>query len=124
MGIASAAGCTTIRRQRRLIQGCLLLTVAMAVGCSSNTAEPANVLRVGHLYVNGNCALDSENKLTGLCEGSGKTGCITHAPDVDSPSCKAGLVVKESRAPACSMSASPEVVSREHVCFFVNEGDR
>lgn len=75
--------------------------------------------RVGHTYVNGNCALDSENKLTGLCEGSGKSGCITHEPDLDSPPCKVGLAVTETRTPVCSASAAQDVVSREHQCFFV-----
>jgi hypothetical protein len=105
-------------------------TLAFALllaGCGGNATEPSSksaALRVGHTYVNGNCALDSENKLTGLCEGRGKAGCITHEPDPDSPSCTAGLVVKETRVPACSTSACSEVVSRAHVCFFVNRDDR
>ena len=73
----------------------------------------------GYTYSNGNCALDSENKLTGLCEGSSKNGCVTHAPDPDSPPCQAGLVVTVTRAPACS-TGRQEVVSREHQCFFVD----
>lgn len=101
--------------------------VAVSVACGGNRSEvtsKSSRLRGGHTYVNGNCAIDSENKLTGLCEGSGKVGCISHEPDPDSPSCTAGLVVKETRAPACSTGVSSEVVSREHVCFFVNREDR
>ena len=94
------------------------LIAALLNACSGNGA-PAS-LRVGHTYVNGNCALDSENKLTGLCEGSGKIGCITHEPDPDSPQCKVGLVVKESKTPACSAATSQEIVSREYQCFFVD----
>lgn len=106
----------------------LVLSIFASVVVAACTAEKQvrtpKPLRVGHTYVNGNCALDSENKLTGLCEGSGKSGCLTHEPDPESPSCTAGLAVTETRAPACSTSASSEVVSREHVCFFVNRADR
>jgi len=91
---------------------------ALLHACSGTGASAS--LRVGHTYVNGNCALDFENKLTGHCEGGGRTSCITHEPDPDSPPCKVGLVVKEARAPACSTGTSQEVVSREHQCFFVD----
>lgn len=102
----------------------ILLFVASA--CTSPTEVPSKSapLRVGHTYVNGNCALDADHKLTGLCEGRGKNGCITHEPDPDSPPCTVGLAVTETRAPVCSTGASSEVVSREHVCFFVNRDDR
>lgn len=107
----------------RLVRG--LPLVFLLVGCArEGSATSSKPLRVGHLYVNGNCALDSEHKLTGLCEGRGNNGCVTHEPDPESPSCTAGLVVKEAKAPACSTAASTEVVSREHVCFFVNREDR
>jgi hypothetical protein len=89
-------------------------------GCAREKPSESEPLRVGHLYVNGNCAIDSENKLTGLCEGSGKTGCITHEPDPTSPPCKVGLAVKETRTPACATATSQELVSREHQCFFVD----
>lgn len=102
----------------RMVRGLHLLLVL--IGCARDgSGTSSKALRVGHTYVNGNCALDSENKLTGLCEGSGKNGCITHEPDPDSPPCQIGLVVKESRSPVCS-TVSQEVVSREHQCFFVD----
>lgn len=108
---------------RRMTGPRLVSMAALLAGCGGSTAEapPKSApLRVGHTYVNGNCALDSENKLTGLCEGSGKDGCTTHAPGPDSPPCQVGLLVKETRAPACSTGSSTEIVSREHQCFFVD----
>lgn len=97
--------------------------MAVVIGCGggrSETTPGAAPLRVGHLYVNGNCALDSENKLTGLCMGNGKSGCISHEPEPESPRCQVGLVVNEPSTAACSTGASQELVSREHQCFFVN----
>jgi hypothetical protein len=98
----------------------LLLVLIGCVGCARDgSATSSKALRVGHTYVNGNCALDSDHKLTGLCEGSGRNGCISHTPDPDSPRCQAGLVATETRSPACSTATSQEVVSRDHQCFFV-----
>jgi hypothetical protein len=98
----------------------LLLVLIGCAGCARDgAATSSKPLRVGHLYVNGNCALDPDGKLTGLCQGGGKNGCITHAPDPESPPCQAGLVATEIRAPACSTGTSQEVVSRDHQCFFV-----
>lgn len=79
--------------------------------------------RIGRTYSNGNCALDSNHKLTGLCEGSDGTGkaCVEHAPDPDSPPCKVGLISSETRVAPCSTSGSPVVVSREHQCFWLHE---
>lgn len=122
MATESVAGLTTTRRQpNRLMHACIVLIIAMIGGCGSNKPEAeSRPLRVGHLYVNGNCALDSENKLTGLCMGSGMTGCISHEPDPESPRCQIGLVVNEPSTAACSTGASKELVSRENQCFFVN----
>lgn len=100
----------------------LSTTVLLVLSACASTAEAPSKsapLRVGHTFTNGNCALDADHKLTGLCEGSGKSGCITHEPDPDSPACPIGLVVTETRTPVCS-GTSQEVVSREHPCFFVD----
>lgn len=106
----------------RIVRG--LLLVLLLVGCARDGSAPSSKpLRVGHTYSNGNCALDSENKLTGLCMASNSTGtaCTTHAPAPDSPPCTPGLIVNETRAPACPWSNSQETVSREHQCYFLNE---
>lgn len=93
--------------------------VVLACSADKQVAAPTP-LRVGHTYVNGNCGLDSENKLTGLCQGGGKSGgCRGQKPDPDSPPCTVGVVVTESRTPACSAETAQDLVSREHQCFFV-----
>ena len=93
------------------------------VGCAQDKPSTSPPLRVGHTFGNGNCALDSENKLTGLCMASNSAGtaCTTHAPGPDSPPCTPGLIVMETRGPACSTGTAQEIVSREHQCYFVND---
>ena len=99
------------------------IVLAVLVGCGGNATEPSSKsapLRVGHNYVNGNCALNADGKLTGQCEGNGNGGCVVHEPDSDSPRCEAGMKATETRASTCSAATSGHVVSREHQCFFVD----
>lgn len=100
------------------------IIVLFLTACASATEAPSKAvpLRVGHTFSNGNCALDAEGKLTGLCMASNSAGtsCTTHAPAPDSPPCTPGIVIKETRAPACNAGNSQEVLSREHQCFFVD----
>lgn len=104
-----------------MIARSLPAVLGLAVACAAQA--PSRPLRVGHTFSNGNCALDTENKLTGLCMASNGAGtaCTTHAPAPDSPPCTPEIVVKATRAPACSAGNSQETVSREHQCYFLNE---
>lgn len=105
---------------RRMPNPSSLLLAFLLIGCANQPEATRKPLRVGHTYVNGNCALDTDHKLTGRCEGGGNGGgCLAHEPDPDSPPCQIGFVVTETRVPACSTGTSQEVVAREHQCFFV-----
>lgn len=99
------------------IMGTVLVAAIIVTACggSGQPAAASGNLRVGHTMTNGNCALDADNKLTGLCEGSGGAGtCTSHAPSADSP-CTAGTLVTSTRDAPCDPA---HLVSREHECHF------
>jgi hypothetical protein len=101
-----------------------LAAILILLGACTSEKPPATPhLRVGHSFSNGNCALDADHKLTGLCVASDRTGtqCVAHEPDPSSSLCAAGLPVTETRVAACAKGQSAETVSREHRCFFVQE---
>jgi hypothetical protein len=86
-------------------------------------ATSSKPLRVGHTFTNGNCAIDSNNRLTGLCMASDRseTSCIEHQPDPGWKPCPTGLAVTETRVAACARGKSGELVARQHECAFVEE---
>ena len=98
----------------------LVLTI-LCIGCANHPEPTSKPLRVGHTFTNGNCALDSDHKLTGLCVASDRSGtkCISHPPDPNWKPCPTGLAVMETRAAVCAGGQSGEVVSSEYQCAFV-----
>jgi hypothetical protein len=94
------------------------------LGCAADTPTTIPKLRrVGHTYVNGNCALDADQKLTGLCVGGDRSGtkCTAHQPGPDSKPCSAGVAAAETRGAACASGSPAELVSRQDECSFVEE---
>lgn len=101
----------------------LISALLALVGCTQDKPTTNAPHRVGRTFSNGNCALDSNNKLTGFCVGSDGSGtkCIAHQPDSESKPCPAGVAVTETRVAPCARDQGGELVSRPHECFFVQE---
>jgi len=101
-----------------------MITLTVLGGCAASQPEATpKPLRIGRTSSNGNCALDSDNKLTGLCVASDKSGtkCIARQPDPNWKPCPVGLAVTETRTAACAGGQSGELASRQHECAFVQD---
>src|SRR6476646_9754692 len=91
----------------------LAVSLSLVIGATTMSQ------RVGRTYSNGNCAIDSNNRLTGKCVAfaSAPSMCVERKPDPRSPMCKVGALSQHTRTPPCDPHEPS--VSYDYTCFFV-----